>query len=305
MKSRNLVICDTEEEYARALATYFMRKKELPLQVHVCSDMEHVSALESEIEADFLLLSEEYEEELSEKMKAKKVFILCTDSTRSNASGYSTLYKYQSGENIFGAMLKECTQELGTVRIPVSMTGKKEQKIIGIFSPVHRVGKTSYALKLGEQLAESENVLYLNLEIFGGIDGHFKESKQTLSDVLYYARQEKSNLWLMLASLVCHKGNLDYVAPMAVSEDMKGITGIEWAELADRILKESIYETLILDIDEGILQLYPLLEICTEIHMPVLEDNYSQAKIRQFEREARLLGRQDILSKVIRKGGSE
>lgn len=37
MRSKNLVVCDTEEEYAKALAVYFMRKKELMLQVHVCS----------------------------------------------------------------------------------------------------------------------------------------------------------------------------------------------------------------------------------------------------------------------------
>ena len=45
MKSRNLVVCDTEEEYAKALAMFFMRKKELMLQVHVCSSVGHAEAL--------------------------------------------------------------------------------------------------------------------------------------------------------------------------------------------------------------------------------------------------------------------
>ena len=61
--------------------------------------------------------------------------------------------------------------------------------MIGIFSPVHRSGKTGYGLRLGQELAVSRNVLYLNMEIYGGIGGHFPEEGHTLGDVLYYLRQ--------------------------------------------------------------------------------------------------------------------
>ena len=45
MKSKNLVICDSEEEYAKALAMFFMKKKELMLQVHVCSRVSNAATL--------------------------------------------------------------------------------------------------------------------------------------------------------------------------------------------------------------------------------------------------------------------
>ena len=76
MKSKNLVVCDTEEEYAKALAMFFMRKKELMLQVHVCSSISHAEALGKEIRPDILLVAAEYEKEVQEKVKAEKVFIL-------------------------------------------------------------------------------------------------------------------------------------------------------------------------------------------------------------------------------------
>ena len=56
--------------------------------------------------------------------------------------------------------------------------------------------------------------------------------------------------------------------------------------------------------DDGIPELYRVLKCCTEIHMPVLEDEYSQAKIMQFEQEMSLLGEEDVLKKIIRKGGN-
>ena len=60
MKSKNLVVCDVEEEYAKALAMFFMRKKELILQVHVCSSISHAAALAVKIHTDILLVAAEY-----------------------------------------------------------------------------------------------------------------------------------------------------------------------------------------------------------------------------------------------------
>lgn len=303
MKSKNLVICDIEEEYAKALAMFFMRKKELMLQVHVCSSINHAAALGEKIRTDILLVAAEYAKEVQEEVKAEKVFILSTGERSEGEIKYPVLYKYQPGENMLGDIIRECAELFDAGDMMYGMSGNKKKKIIGVFSPVHRVGKTEYALKLGEELAESENVLYLNLEIFAGAGGRFEKSGQNLSDVLYYARQEKGNLGLMLTTLVCHRGNLDYIQPMPVSEDLKEVRGSEWAGLLSKILEQSIYETLILDIGDGIPELYRVLRCCTEIHMPVLEDEYSQAKVVQFEQEMSLLGQEDVLKKIIRKGG--
>ncbi len=304
MKSRNLVVCDTEEEYAKALAMFFMRKKELMLQVHVCSSVGHAEALGKELRADILLAAAECAGEVQEKVRAEKVFVLSTGRKSAEKAEYPALYKYQSGEKMLSCIIQECAELFDAEDMSQGMSGNKKQKIIGVFSPVHRIGKTEYALKLGEKLAETENVLYLNLEVFAGIGGHFKQEGQTLADVLYYARQEKGNLGLMLTTLVCHRGNLDYVLPVPISEDLKEVHGSEWALLVNKILEQSIYETIVLDIGDGIPELYQLLKSCGEVHMPVLEDEYSKAKLLQFEREMNVLGQEDVLKRIVRKGGA-
>ena len=304
MKSRNLVVCDTEEEYAKALAMFFMRKKELMLQVHVCSSVGHAEALGKELRADILLAAAECAGEVQEKVRAEKVFVLSTGRKSAEKAEYPALYKYQSGEKMLSCIIQECAELFDAEDMSQGMSGNKKQKIIGVFSPVHRIGKTEYALKLGEKLAETENVLYLNLEVFAGIGGHFKQEGQTLADVLYYARQEKGNLGLMLTTLVCHRGNLDYVLPVPISEDLKEVHGSEWALLVNKILEQRIYETIVLDIGDGIPELYQLLKSCAEVHMPVLEDDYSKAKLLQFEREMNVLGQEDVLKRIVRKGGA-
>lgn len=299
MVSKNLVICDSEEGYAQALAMYFMRKKELAAEVQVCSTVTQVMELEKTKKIHLLFLAGEYAKEAKGKLQAEKIFLLTTGMEE--ADGENQVYKYQSGEKIVEDMIRICGLEASENESIYKGGRKQGGKIIGIFSPVHRIGKTTYGLKLGEEMAATENVLYLNLEIYGGIGGHFEEGEQTLADVLYYARQEKGNLGLLLTTVVKHRKNLDYIVPMPVAEDVKSVKAEEWLMLIRRILEQSIYDVIILDLDEGISGVYELLRACTKIYLLYTQDLYGQAKLRQFENEVNLLGYEDILRKLVRK----
>lgn len=302
MESRNLVICDREEGYAEALAHYIMRKEELAFQVQTCSDLSHVLKLQEQERIDYLLISSVYSGKDREKAKAEKVFVLTGEGKSALAAKETAVYKYQPGEALLAELIRQCGSRDPGENTFLKNVRKKQEKIIGIYSPVHRIGKTSYALRLGQKLAEEANVLYLNLETYGGVGGHFSGEGQTLSDVLYYARQEEGNLGLMLTTIVGHKGKLDYVAPIQVSEDIKSVSGEEWTVLVKKIMEQSIYEILILDMDEGIREIYQILKLCNEIHMHTAEDKIGESKIRQFEEELTFLGYEDIRRKIMCKG---
>ena len=62
----------------------------------------------------------------------------------------------------------------------------------------------------------------------------------------------------------------------------------------EQIAEQSIYEVLILDIDEGIRGVYELLRMCTEIHVAVIKEEVAQAKLFQFEEELHLMGYDDV-----------
>ncbi|MCF2681135.1 hypothetical protein JQM69_10665 [Faecalicatena contorta] len=301
MVSKNLVICDQEDGYASAFAGYIMDKKELAFQVQTCSDIAHVLSVQKEGKIDYLFISAECPKEVRKKVKADKVFVLADHAMTDLTDREILLYKYQSGEELLAELIRQCSRSDTSEGGFLKTVKKKQGRIIGVFSPVHRIGKTTYALMLGEELASRANVLYLNMELYGGREGYFAEGGQCLSDVLYYVRQEQGNLGLILTTLVKHRNHLDYVSPVQVSEDIKSVSLEEWRRLIRKIMEESIYEVLILDLDEGIRDVYDILEMCTEIHMPVTKDEAAEAKIRQFEEEIVLLGKEDIRRKIIRK----
>lgn len=299
MESRNLVICDREEGFVSAFAHYLLKREEMAFQVQTCSDPAYVIKVQEKEKIDYLFISAVYSKEEREGIEAGKIFVLTGDGETTLRENETAVYKYQSGEDILAHLIKKCSIEGKAEGTFFKTIRKKQVRIIGVYSPVHRVGKTSYALRLGERLSEEANVLYLNMESYGGIEGHFTEVSQGLSDVLYYARQEKSNLGMILTTIVGHRGKLDYVAPVQVSEDLKSVQGREWTLLIQKIMEQSIYEILILDMDEGVREIYDVLRICGEIHMMTAPDMAAESKVRQFEEELRLLGYEDIRSKVI------
>lgn len=301
MGSRSLVICDNEEGYAAAFAVFLMRKKELAFQVQVCDGPSQVQTILREHPVDVLLIGENYSVSERKGLRAGNVFVLSESGKTETNADETLMYKYQSGEMLLAEILRKCSEENKTGDLYFRTAKTKESRIIGIFSPVHRSGKTGYGLKLGQELAVSKNVLYLNMEIYGGIGGYFPEDGHTLADALYYSRQENRNLGVILTTLVEHMGALDYLLPVRVSEDIRTVTLEEWSSLLGQIEEQSIYDVLILDLDEGLRDIYGLLRSCTEILVPTVKNVLAEAKLRQMEEELHLLGFDDVRKKMVKK----
>ena len=103
-------------------------------------------------------------------------------------------------------------------------------------------------MELGKELAEKGPVLYLNLEEYAGGEHYFsKEQEQNLGDLLYYSKQETGNLGLRISMMTGQIGNMDYIRPIPVVQDLQAVTAEEWLQLFEQIVEKSIYEVLILD----------------------------------------------------------
>lgn len=174
--------------------------------------------------------------------------------------------------------------------------------LIGIYSPIHRIGKTKFAMKLGRELAKKEPVLYLNLEEYAGGDFYFHDQTgQTLADLLYYARQEKGNLGLRISMMAGQDEELDYILPMPYVQDLQEVSVEEWLKLFDQILENCIYQKVILDLGDSINGLFQILEACHTVYTPYIEDGAARAKMNQYAENLRKIGKEKVLEKTIQK----
>lgn len=297
MSSRNLVICDREKEYAERLADCLSGKKELALQVKLCSSPEQVAAIRRETAVDILLADERIpfgEEELAGISKVMKLSSTAADTE----NPIHSIFRYQSGNEIYNRLIEALADsgmgEFWNVR-------KRERgKLVGIYSPVHRLGQTAFALRKGKELAKTANVLYMNMESYAGIGGYFPEETRNLSMLLYYAKQESGNPGLLITTLVKQMEGLDYIPPVIFPEDLKTVTVSEWMWLFGEILNHSIYDVLILDLGDCVQGLFEILKACDSVYMPVADDALAVSKIYQYEEVLCRQGYGEVWERMIR-----
>lgn len=300
MTRKILAICDLEVTYASHFMEHINHRRNLPFEVQAFSSLDRVGELAEKQPIEILLISERALAGRNTEIAAwniGQIVVLAEGICDEQLQNYPTVSKYQSSDSVIREVMAVYAAEAQEKKI--SHIVKKETKFIGVYSPVGRSKKTSFALVLGQLLARERNVLYLNLESCSGFEELFDLSyERTLSDVLYYLRQKDENLIYHIQAAVCSLENLDYIPPTAFPQDVSTVSIGEWRSLIESIQKESVYEYLILDIGDGVEDVCGLLDLCDHIYMPIRQDFVSQSKISQFEKLMAVCNRREVLERV-------
>lgn len=300
MHPKNFVICDVEQEYGKNLMKAIGMHRELGFQMHLFQELDQLKEFSKQKTVHIMLLGEDYPAQERRLIEADKRYVLVKGGERELLPGEKGIYKYQSSDMILGSILEE-TVSAGEALIRKSINTTKG-RLIGIYSPIHRVGKTKFAINLGMDLAKSGPVLYLNLEEYSGDGYYFPEKEEAnLGDLLYYIRQETGNLGLRISAIAGQVKGLDYISPMPVIQDLRSVKEKEWINLFEEIFANCIYRTVILDLGDGIDGLYEILRRCYTVYTPYIEEPVSQAKLKQYVRNLRQTGYEDVLEHTIQK----
>ncbi|MDD3278641.1 MAG: hypothetical protein PHG16_07120 [Lachnospiraceae bacterium] len=275
-------VCDLEVEYAYNFMEYLNQKRSVPFEVQAFTGAEVLCAYGAEHPIEILLISDKAMTEEVRKLPVAMLVILSEGVHKPEYDQYPSVYKYQSSDEVIREVMSCYGAEQEQHAVPVLL--KRETRLIGVYSPVGRAQKTSFALTMGQILARERAVLYLNLESFSGFEQLLQKSyEKTLSDVLYYVRQENVNLIHKISGVTQSMQNLDFIPPALSPMDIQSTTCEEWEMLLDALVRESGYEVVILDLGDGVADLFQILERCSQIYVPIRGDVISQAKLTQME----------------------
>ena len=256
-----LAVYDVDPVYAARFAEVVNQKEKIPFEVVAFSSIERLRAFAAEHPVKLLLLGEHVPAEEKESIRAEKVILLSDNGGKPVSPSVPCVYKYQSSDAIVREVMTWYGESPG--ELP-EVSGRGLAKVLGVYSPVGRCLKTSFALTMGKLLAQEERVLYLNLEEFSGLSVLMKEEyKSDLSDLLYFYNGGSYNS-LRLSSVVHTMGELDYIPPVRYPEDLDQAGEEAIAGLIRAIAGESAYDTLVVD-------------------MPIREDPVSLAKLKELE----------------------
>lgn len=301
MKSQRHVfaVCDLELSYACSFMEYMNRKRNIPFEVQAFTNVEALLEFGKVQEIEILLISDRAMCREVKELSTGQTVILSGGGQIPEMEEYPSVYKYQSSDSLIREVMEIYAAKQETLPIPEA--AKRKTAVIGVYSPVGRCQKTSFALTLGQIMARERAVLYLNLEAYSGFEQLLETQYELgLSDLLYYIRQENSNLIHKMNAMVRSIQNLDYIPPAVSPIDLQNTGAQEWGKLLDEISRCSSYEAVILDIGDAAGDIIPLLESCRRIYMPVRTDLISSAKIAQFESQIKTCGSAAVQERIRR-----
>ncbi len=295
MKKNTLAVFDTDEEYVTKLMSYMNDSRSMPLEIQGFTDKKRLKDYISETKVDILLIPEEELDDDIETCEAGEMMVLSEDDGARDSRGHKSICKYQSSENIMREVMCYYAEKPA---LELSVISSVDTELIGVYSPIRRCYRTTFAFALGQVISEREKTLYLNLEEYSGFNQLLQKNYMSdLSDLLFYIGQKKRNFPCKLASLVEKAGMLDYIPPVIAPVDILSVSRETWILLFNELCSCD-YSKIVVDISDSISAFPEILLSCQKILMPVREDAVSRAKMEQYEAMLRILEYGDVLDKT-------
>lgn len=296
MKRRILAVCDSESLYTYQLAEHFDQKKGISYEVHAFSGWQPLASFMEQYPVEVLLIEEDEVSEELDPFHIPVILILSGEKMSEQRHRFPTVYKYQAAAGIVGEVMNligETAEEL----YPAVIGKQQKAEIIGVYSPVSNVGKTSFALTLGKIFSEEKSVLYINLEPYSGLGGLWeKEFRQDLTDLIYAVCQNSGAVIAKLNQMAESSGKLDYIPPAAVPLDLSEVVFSEWSSLLAAISNSGLYEVIVLDV--GVQISLEVLKLCQIIYTPVRDKKLDRMKVEQYQNCIGLMGLDEVLEKT-------
>lgn len=304
MKGVRLVLCDTEEEYAQHMTEFLQAHKEIPWEVYAYTDIEDFKKFlqQKAAEFPFILIAENaYTEDVRALIVnfPEEKRILLNESGRVCFQEIRNIDKYQEAENVYKEILGIYVEEAEKA-LPRLSPGS-HTKLIGMYSPVKRCLQTTFALTLGQIMAQSRRTLYLNFEHYAGITELLPEIQtRDLTDLIFFLNTDKEKFLLRMQTILQKKGELDYIPPVRAGTNLLEVSAGEWTELLKRIGESGEYDYVILDLSDNLHGLFEILKMCSRIYTIGGEDPMAKYKMQQYEQLMNACEYGDILEKTIR-----
>lgn len=290
---KSMAVYDADFRYADRLAEFANQRKQVPFRAVAFTSLEKLKEFSKRESIDLLLIGDSVKQEQLEGIPVGQTVRLSQNGMAKE--GEAVVYKYQSSDNL----LREVMSWYHPKEVPALMTVTGQRsRIIGVYSPISRCGKTSFALTLGQIKAREEKVLYLTLEEFSGLSA-LTGTVYTggLSDLLYYYTQREYSP-VRLGSVTYSFGELNYIPPFTYAEDKNGVGQEVFAGLIQRIAADGAYAELILDVGTFCGGTEEILGICDVVYVPIREDAVSSAKLEEWKEYLNRSGRSAVWEKL-------
>lgn len=283
MRTRQFAICDNDNAYLKMLQAYLQKRNPADFEILVFDAVEKAKNASMEEPFEILLVGEHIYDTDVTKVNASKVYILQEDGMK-GVTGYSTVAKYQSMEQLITQVLDEFALDDNCGSM--GRRGRNKTSLISFYSPQRHSGQSAAAFAMAQVLADMGNkVLYLNLMPFTGFGELLRTDYEAdVTDFMYFVLNHSGKLLYKLDSLKRCVHGVDYLPPALDYADLLHISEEDWVDVMDLLLYSSDYTHIVVDLSETCQGFYPILEQSNRVYTLTEHSSaYGQAMLSHYK----------------------
>lgn len=188
-----------------------------------------------------------------------------------------SIYLYQSAKDI----CKIIYESADCVAIRHCIDSTASTRVYGVYSPVKRSGRTSFAMTLAMVLSLNSPTLFISFDEYCDeyLSSHF--TAKTISDVMINFIEHPDGLCNHILENKTSINGLDILLPPKYCQDIRTLSTDDIEKFVDGLTNSS-YTNIIIDFADTSQNIVSLLLHCHKIYMPVVNDDISQSKIKSF-----------------------
>lgn len=301
MAKYNLIIADSIKEYMDRLAKYLISRESDKFIVNTFTNKKYIKEYLKINKVDIFLVSPDILDETFNLDNVVVTILNIADLIPSKFVDFPYINKYKPGNIIANELIRIFAEYSEDEIVEEDIQSNKE--IIGVYSPIGGVGKTTIAIAIAKSLAvRGKKTLFLSMEQNASYNFFLKkENKYNFSDFLYYLKQNDKKLLMKVQSFrnVDSNSGIHYFSPPICYNDLNEINVKEWSYLFNYIRDKSSYSRVIIDFSSHLSERnIDILNLCNKIILIVAKDPLSVEKIDTMNRNLDAIGKQ-VNDKVI------
>lgn len=270
-----------DEEIGPGLSMYLLQHPS-GLTPVLCSSWEELRDAKAQLA---LVGTDLWEQSQAESVKNSGTFLI--------RLGEDELSPYQPADHLIKEIHRMALEQ--KLYLPGAMRTLYQKEIVAVCSPHGYDLQTGFSIVYGLIRAEHSRTLYLDYTYY---NGYFDALTEDVGDLFYEMHKQDKPLGMILAAMVQKFGPLDYLPPVRMQMDIDDLTGEDFTELLQRILQESEYELVVLNMPVRPRFLRAVYDCCSSMYSLQREGIlYERAQTRLLE-DLRLESGQTQLSNL-------
>ena len=171
-------------------------------------------------------------------------------------------------------------------------------EVIGVCSPIVHEMQMPFSLVLTELLAEKRKVLYINLMRFSGFLELFGlPGSCDMGDIILRLRGRRLKTE-NFRKCVYENNGIYYIPPFGNPDNLYDMTGRDLLDFLSFLEAETDFETVLLDLGEGIRNLQEILGACSSIYCLVKAGFFYETRIAEFQEYLQKSGAQAVAERL-------